>query len=277
MQAPLPNSISALAPELTEWRRDLHQHPELAYEETRTSALVAERLRAFGLDQVETGLGGTGVVGALRGGGGDGEPAIMLRADMDALPLHEADETRPHRSTVEGKMHACGHDGHTTMLLGAAKHLAATRNFKGTVYFCFQPAEEGGAGAAAMIRDGLFERFPCGHVFGMHNWPGLPVGHFAVRAGPMLASADEFRVRFPGAWRPRRQAGQGAGPAGRRRLFRHLGADASSPACVDPLDAGGRCRSPNFRPGSAFNIIPGKRGDLAGTVRSPSTRRRSQR
>ncbi|MEL6268102.1 MAG: amidohydrolase, partial [Pseudomonadota bacterium] len=176
---PVANAIAAMAGELTEWRRDFHRHPELGYQEERTARVVAERLRAFGLDAVETGIGGTGVVGVLHGAGGPGGQALMIRADMDALPITEATGAA-HASTNPGVMHACGHDGHTTMLLGAAKRLAETRAFAGTVYFCFQPAEEGGAGAKAMIEDGLFERFPPARVFGMHNWPGLAAGHVAL-------------------------------------------------------------------------------------------------
>src|SRR5690606_29462691 len=184
---PIPNSIAGMAPELAEWRRDLHQYPELAFNEHRTAQVVAEKLRAFGLDAVETGIGGPGVVGVLHGRGGPGGEAILLRADMDALPMPEETGV-PYASVNPGAMHACGHDGHTTMLLGAARHLAETRNFEGTVYFCFQPAEEGGGGAKAMIEDGLFERFPARAVYGMYNWPGAPAGSFAVRPGPVLAS-----------------------------------------------------------------------------------------
>src|SRR5579864_3715500 len=160
--------------ELTEWRRDIHAHPELCYEENRTSVLVAKRLEAFGI-KVTRGIAKTGVVGTLKAG--TGNRAIGLRADMDALPLHEKNEFS-YRSRHDGKMHACGHDGHTTILLGAARHLAKTRNFDGTVYFIFQPAEEGRGGADAMIKDGLFDEFPCDVIFGMHNSPGLPIGKF---------------------------------------------------------------------------------------------------
>ncbi|MEM7057244.1 MAG: M20 aminoacylase family protein [Pseudomonadota bacterium] len=193
---PIPNSIAVMADELKEWRQDIHRHPELGYQETRTMGLIAEKLRAWGLDAVETGLGKTGVVGVLHGRNGPGE-AILLRADMDALPITEEGD-HDHVSESPGVMHACGHDGHTTMLLGAAKHLAETRNFDGTVYFCFQPAEEGGAGAKAMIDDGLFQKYPASAVFGMHNEPGMPVGQFAVRPGPVMASADEFIIKVRG-------------------------------------------------------------------------------
>jgi hippurate hydrolase len=180
--------------ELTAWRRDFHAHPELGFEEERTADLVAERLAAFGCE-VHRGLGKTGVVGTLRIGNGAG--AIGLRADMDALPMQEANGFA-HASTHPGKMHGCGHDGHTTMLLGAARYLAETRNFDGTVHFIFQPAEEGRGGADAMIRDGLFERFPCDAVFGMHNRPGLPIGEYAIRPGPMMAGGAFFDITIKG-------------------------------------------------------------------------------
>ncbi|MFN3398066.1 MAG: amidohydrolase, partial [Sulfurimicrobium sp.] len=171
-------------------RRDIHAHPETAFEERRTSGIVAEFLAAAGVE-VHRGLAGTGVVGVLRAGSSD--KIIGLRADMDALPILEQN-IFPHRSRFDGRMHACGHDGHTAMLLGAAEYLAATRNFDGTVVFIFQPAEEGEGGARLMIEQGLFERFPMQAVFGMHNWPGLPAGQFAIMAGPVMASADQFDI-----------------------------------------------------------------------------------
>jgi len=186
--------IARMHEELTGWRRDIHAHPELGFEENRTAGLVADRLRAFGCE-VHTGIGKTGVVGVLRTG--SGKATIGLRADMDALPIQEANDFA-HRSKRDGKMHACGHDGHTTMLLGAAKYLAETKNFDGTVHFIFQPAEEGIGGAQAMIADGLFEKFPCDSVFGMHNRPGLPVGKFAVRAGAMMAGGAFFDIDISG-------------------------------------------------------------------------------
>ncbi|WP_159915449.1 M20 aminoacylase family protein [Pantoea sp. 18069] len=175
-------------------RRDLHAHPELAFEETRTSDLVADLLTQWGIP-VHRGLGRTGVVGILRQG--DSKRAIGLRADMDALPMQESNEFE-HASRHAGKMHACGHDGHTTMLLGAAQYLAQHRDFDGTVYLIFQPAEEHGGGAREMIRDGLFERFPMDAVFGMHNMPGIPVGTIAASPGPVLASNNEFRITIRG-------------------------------------------------------------------------------
>ena len=186
--------FAPLHAEMTAWRRDIHAHPELGFEESRTAQLVAERLEAFGLE-VQRGVGRTGVVGTLRAGSGGG--TLGLRADMDALPISEAN-TFAHRSQHTGVMHACGHDGHTAMLLGAASYLARTRRFSGTVHFIFQPAEEGLGGARAMIDDGLFERFPCDAIFGMHNRPSLAVGRFAVRAGPMMAGGAFFDIRVTG-------------------------------------------------------------------------------
>jgi hippurate hydrolase len=187
--------ISQLHAEMTRWRRDLHAHPELGFQETRTSALVAGLLEEFGCDEVHRGVGRTGVVGTLRAG--RSTRSLGLRADMDALPMGEANDFE-HRSRHEGRMHACGHDGHTAMLLGAAKYLAQTRDFDGVVHFIFQPAEEGLGGAQAMISDGLFERFPCEAIFGMHNRPGLPVGKFAVRSGPMMAGGGFFDIEITG-------------------------------------------------------------------------------
>ena len=179
--------INKFHDEMTKWRRDIHQHPELGYEEIRTSDFVAAKLKEFGIE-VHQGLAKTGVVGTIRNGHG---PSIGLRADIDALPLEEKN-TFKHASTNPGKMHACGHDGHTTMLLGAAKYLAAYKNFKGTVNFIFQPAEEGGAGGERMLQEGLFEKFPVDSVYGLHNWPGMEPGYFGVGAGPIMAAADVF-------------------------------------------------------------------------------------
>ncbi|MCB1644203.1 MAG: amidohydrolase [Pseudomonadales bacterium] len=186
--------LEALSPTLTEWRRDIHAHPELAFEEHRTARIVAEKLESFGIE-VTTGIAGTGVVGTLSRGRAN--RAIGLRADLDALPIHEANDFA-YASTSSGKMHACGHDGHTIMLLGAAKHLAESDSFEGTVHFIFQPAEENEGGGRAMIEDGLFDRFPVESVFGMHNTPGMPVGTFAIRPGPMMAAFDIFRVKVTG-------------------------------------------------------------------------------
>jgi len=191
---PIINRFAGMHQEMIVWRRDIHAHPELGFEEQRTSDMVAEKLAAFGCE-VHRGIGGTGIVGVLREGGSS--RAIGLRADMDALPIQEGNAF-DHRSVHDGKMHACGHDGHTTMLLGAARYLAETRNFDGQVNFIFQPAEEGLGGAMAMIEDGLFERFPCDAIFGMHNRPGLPLGRFAVRGGAMMAGGALFDIDITG-------------------------------------------------------------------------------
>jgi amidohydrolase len=193
---PIINRIADLHGEITAWRRDIHAHPELLYDVHRTAALVADKLRSFGCDEVATGIGRTGVVGLIRGSKA-GNRVIGLRADMDALPIEEANDI-PYKSTVAGKMHACGHDGHTAMLLGAARYLTETRNFAGTAAVIFQPAEEGGAGGKAMLGDGLMERFRIEEVYGMHNYPGLPVGEFALRPGPLMAAADRITIEIEG-------------------------------------------------------------------------------
>ena len=192
---PVINRIAEFHEEMIAWRRHIHAHPETAFEEHQTSDYVALRLHEFGID-VHRGLAGTGVVGTLKGDRADG-PAIGLRADMDALDIEEKNEVE-HRSQNPGKMHACGHDGHTAMLLGAAKYLAETRNFAGTVHFIFQPAEENEGGAQVMVQDGLFEKFPVESVYGMHNMPGIPVGEFAVRPGPIMAAFDLFEINLTG-------------------------------------------------------------------------------
>jgi hippurate hydrolase len=258
MNAPFKNSIAALTPELTEWRRDFHRHPELLYGCHRTAEVVAERLRGFGFDEVHEGIGQTGVVGLLHGAKGPATSAdkrVLFRADMDALPIEEATGAE-YVSQVKGRMHACGHDGHTTLLLGAAKHLAGARDFDGTLVFCFQPAEEGGAGADAMIEDGLFERFPVSGVYGLHNWPGLPVGSFAVARGPAMASADRLDIVVKGF------GGHGAMP--------HLARDpivASAEIVlalqtivsrvIDPLEPAVVSLT-SIHAGEAYNIIPDK-------------------
>src|SRR5476651_1483282 len=186
---PILNRIADLHPEITAWRHDIHAHPELLFDVHRTAGLVAEKLKSFGCDQVVPGIGQTGVVGVIHGRKGTGHRTIGLRADMDALPIEEANDLS-YKSTVPGKMHACGHDGHTAMLLGAAQYLAETRNFAGTAVMIFQPAEEGGAGGKAMVDDGMMNRFGINEVYGMHNYPGIPVGSFGIRSGPMMAAAD---------------------------------------------------------------------------------------
>jgi len=191
------NRLAEFHHEITGWRHDLHRHPELSFDVERTAALVAEKLKSFGVDEVVTGIGRTGVVGVIRGARGEVGRTIGLRADMDALPIREAVE-RPYASTIEGRMHACGHDGHTAMLLGAAKYLAETRNFSGNAIVIFQPAEEQGGGGREMVADGLMERFGIEEVYGLHNRPGLEVGKFVTRPGPVMASADEFEIRLSG-------------------------------------------------------------------------------
>src|SRR5436309_5064132 len=191
--------------ELTAFRRDLHAHPELGFEETRTAARVAEALRVCGVDEVHTGIGKTGVVAVVHGKRNDAKRMIGLRADMDALPMREENDFA-WRSATQGLMHGCGHDGHTTMLIGAARYLAQTRQFDGTAALIFQPGEEGYAGAKAMIDDGLFDRFPVDAVYAMHNWPSLPPGVIGLNAGPMMAAADRFEITIQG------RGGHGAHP-----------------------------------------------------------------
>ncbi|NYZ13313.1 amidohydrolase [Azospirillum sp. RWY-5-1] len=259
---PVVNRIADFHADMTAWRRDLHAHPELAYEEHRTADMVASKLAEFGIG-VRRGLGGTGVVGTLRGSGGGGR-AIGLRADMDALPIQEANDV-PHVSRNPGRMHACGHDGHTTMLLGAARYLAETRNFDGTVHFIFQPAEEGRAGARAMMADGLFREFPVEAVYGLHNWPELEPGTMTVHDGPVMAAADQIEITV---------TGQGAHAA-----MPHLGVDPIAVAAqivtaaqtlvsrsTDPLDAAVLSIT-TINAGSTFNVIPAE-ARLTGTVRS---------
>ncbi len=260
---PIPNSIAAMADDLTEWRRDFHRNPELSQRETRTSDVVAEKLRDWGFDDVAEGVGKTGVVGVLHGRNGPGD-GVMLRADMDALPMPE-ETGLPHASQNPGIMHACGHDGHTTMLLGAARHLSETRNFDGTVYFCFQPAEEDGTGADAMIKDGLFDRYPAKSVYGMHNWPGMPVGQFGLRPGPQMAAAGVFDIRVRGS------GGHGAVPnltndpiAAGAQIVSALQTIVARK--VDPIQPA-VVSVTKFQSGTAFNVIPDE-AIIAGTVRA---------
>jgi amidohydrolase len=202
---PVRNRLAEMQPEIAAWRRDFHENPELLYDLPRTSGIVAQKLRDFGCDQVVTEVGISGVVGVIRGRQTASGRTIGLRADMDALPIDEATGA-PHASKTPGKMHACGHDGHTAMLLGAAQYLAETRNFDGTAVVIFQPAEEGGAGGRAMVEDGLMDRFAIDEVYGLHNLPGLPVGQFAIRPGALLASGDVFHITVTG------RGGHGAVP-----------------------------------------------------------------
>jgi hippurate hydrolase len=195
MQTPV-DAIRRFHEDLVSIRRDIHMHPELAFEESRTAGIVAHQLGSLGID-VHRGLAGTGVVGVIHGRTNSSARAVGLRADMDCLPMHEAGD-KPHASRTAGRMHACGHDGHTTMLLGAARYLSETRNFDGTVYVIFQPAEERGGGGGIMVRDGLFERFPADEVYALHNWPQLPPGKIAVRPGPVMAATDEVSITVCG-------------------------------------------------------------------------------
>lgn len=194
---PVKNRFAELLPEITAWRQDFHQHPELLFDVHRTAGKVAGLLRSFGCDEVVEGIGRTGVVGVIRGKTDTQGRVIGLRADMDALPIHEQTGV-PYASTVQGKMHACGHDGHTAMLLGAAKYLAETRNFDGTAVVIFQPAEEGGGGGREMVEDGMIDRWKIDEVYGMHNMPGIPVGQFAIRPGAIMAAADQFEITVTG-------------------------------------------------------------------------------
>ncbi len=259
MTTPL-EAIRAWQDEFTAIRRDIHAHPELGLDVPRTAALVAERLRGWGIE-VHEGVGGHGVVGVIRAGNG---PAIGLRADMDALPLHEANEVA-HASTIPGRMHACGHDGHTAMLLGAAKYLATTRRFSGTVNLIFQPGEEGAGGALAMLEDGLFQRFPCAAVFGIHNRPGLPVGEYGIRPGAMMAGVAFFDIRVQG------RGGHGARPESA------LDPVVMGAAIVQALQTVVARNIPSaeravlsvtrFDAGQAYNVIPDE-VRLGGTVRA---------
>ncbi len=267
---PVINRLAEKHAEMTGWRHQLHAYPELCYEEEWTADFVAARLAEFGLE-VHRGLGKTGLVGVLRGSG-DSQRAIGLRADMDALPMQEANEFS-HKSKIDGRMHACGHDGHTTMLLGAAAYLAETRNFDGTVYFIFQPAEEGGAGGQAMIDDGLFEKFQMDTVWGLHNWPGLEVGKIAVHRGPCMASADMFTLTISGRGSHAAMPHQSADPVlaaaaiiQTLQMIVSRRTDPMDPAVVSVTQVNG---------GTAHNIIPDK-VSLCGTARAvrPETRAR---
>ena len=263
---PIVKRIADMQAEVAAWRRDIHAHPEILFDVHRTAANVAEKLKAFGCDEVVPGIGKTGVVGVIRGrkNGGSGPRVIGLRADMDALPMDEQTNL-PYRSTNPGKMHACGHDGHTAMLLGAAKYLAETRNFSGTAVVIFQPAEEGGGGGREMVKEGMMERFGIEEVYGMHNMPGLPVGEFAIRPGPLLAAADRIVIEIEGLGGHAARPHQGIDPV-------VVGAQIVNQAqsivsrSVDPIKSGliSICQ---FHAGSADNVIP-QTATLRGTARS---------
>ncbi|MGJ4997684.1 M20 aminoacylase family protein [Bradyrhizobium sp. HKCCYLS3077] len=262
---PIINSIAALSDEMAAWRHDFHENPELLYEVHRTAGIVADKLREFGCDEVVTGIGRTGVVGVIRGRNAGSGRTIGLRADMDALPIEETSGV-PYASKTPGLMHACGHDGHTAMLLGAAKHLAETRNFDGTAIVIFQPAEEGGAGGKAMVDDGLMTRWGIQEVYGMHNMPGVPEGHFEISPGAMLASADAIHIKVTG-----KGGHGGAGP--HRAVDSILIASQIVNALqsivarnVDPLKSAviSIC---SIHGGTTFNVIP-ETVEMLGTVRT---------
>jgi len=269
---PVRNRFAESHAEITEWRRDIHAHPEILYETHRTSALVADKLRAFGCDEVVTGIGRTGVVGVIRGRANGSGRVIGLRADMDALPIVEATGA-DYASKIPGAMHACGHDGHTAMLLGAARYLAETRNFDGTAVVIFQPAEEGGAGARAMCEDGLMERFGIQEVYGMHNWPGLPQGSFAIRSGAFFAATDQFEIALTG------KGGHAAKPhetVDTTVMAAHLVTALQTIASrnADPVDQVVVSVTSFQTSSNAFNVIP-QGVHLKGTVRTMSAAMRA--
>ena len=260
----MPNidRIEGFADELTAIRRDLHAHPEIGFEEVRTSGIVADKLTQWGIE-VHRGLGGTGVVGVLKGKGSGGK-RIGLRADMDALPMEENTNLK-WRSTIPGRFHGCGHDGHTTMLLGTARYLAETRNFDGTVHFIFQPAEEGLGGARAMIKDGLFEKFPCDEIYGLHNAPDLNHGELAILPGPAMAGADFFDITIHGYGAHGAMPEALEGPGRDRDDARPGVADHRQPQRRSPESA--VLSITQIHAGSAYNVIPGE-AQLCGTVRA---------
>jgi len=264
---PIRNSIAETADEIVRWRRDLHAHPELGFETHRTAGIVAAKLRAFGCDEVVEGIGRTGVVGVIRGRRGGSGRVVGLRADMDALPMTEVTGLA-YASRTPGAMHACGHDGHTAMLLGAARYLADTRNFDGMAVVIFQPAEEGQGGGRAMVEDGLMERFAIDEVYGMHNWPGLPVGTFAIREGAFFAAADLFDIVVEG------RGGHAAKPQetiDTTLVAAHLVVALQSIAArnADPVDQVVVSVTSVRTDTDAYNVIPG-RVRLRGTVRTMS-------
>jgi len=264
---PVKNRFAELHDEITAWRRDIHRHPEILFDTQRTSALVADKLRAFGCDEVVTEIGRTGVVGVIKGRETGSGKVIGLRADMDALPIHEATGVA-YASETPGAMHACGHDGHTAMLLGAARYLAETRNFNGTVVVIFQPAEEGGGGGREMCEDGLMERFGVQEVYGMHNWPGMPDGTFAIRQGPFFAATDLFKVEVRGVGGHAAKPHQTVDPVVMTaQLVNALQSIASRNA--DPTEQLVVSVTSMETTSKAFNVIP-TGVDLMGTVRTLS-------
>ncbi|MCK0148827.1 M20 family metallopeptidase [Marivita sp. S6314] len=268
---PVKNRLAELQDEIATWRRDLHEHPEILFDTHRTSAMVAEKLQAFGCDEVVTGIGRTGVVGVIKGKSDTSGKVIGLRADMDALPIHEQTGL-DYASKTDGAMHACGHDGHTAMLLGAAKYLAETRNFDGTAVVIFQPAEEGGGGGKEMCDDGMMDRWGIQEVYGMHNWPGLPVGDFAIRPGVFFAATDLFEIVLEGrgghAAKPNETVDTTVLAAHAVLALQTIASRNAVPA--DPIVVS----VTSFETSSnAFNVIP-QRVTLKGTVRTmtPETR-----
>lgn len=270
---PIVNRVAELHADIAAWRQDIHAHPELQYDVHRTAGFVADRLREFGCDEVVTGIGRTGVVGVIRGkkpANGGEVKTIGLRADMDALPIEEINDL-PYKSKTPGKMHACGHDGHTAMLLGAARYLAETRNFAGDAVVIFQPAEEGGAGAAAMIRDGLMDRFRIEQVYGMHNGPGMDIGTFGIRSGAIMASTDHIGIRIEGVGAHAARPHTGIDPvlAGAQLITAFQSIVSRN---ADPVESAviSICM---FHAGTAMNVIP-QTAELEGTVRTlkPSMR-----
>jgi amidohydrolase len=263
---PIVNRVAAMHEEITAWRRDIHEHPEIGFEVQRTAGIVAEKLSAFGCDEVVPGIGKTGVVGVIRGRKTASAKVVGLRADMDALPILETTGVS-YASKTPGKMHACGHDGHTAMLLGAAKYLCETRNFDGTVVVIFQPNEEGLTGGLAMVEDGLMERFGIQQVFGMHTSPNHELGKFALCAGPMLAACDKFTIEIAGKGAHAARPHEGIDPVViAAQTIMALQTIASR--TIDPLDAVvvSTCM---VRAGNAFNVIPASVG-LTGTIRTLS-------
>ena len=258
---PIINSIAALHPAMTAWRRDLHAHPELSMQEARTSGLVRAKLEEFGVDEIITGMATHGVVGVIRAG--SSERAIGLRADMDALPIHE-ETGLAHASQNPGVMHACGHDGHTTMLLGAAKYLSETRNFDGTVYLIFQPAEEFEGGANMMVKDGLFDRCPMDKVFGLHNWPEVKAGTFLWRVGPVMAAVGFFDIVVTGLGSHGASPHQGIDPiVVSAQIIGALQTIVSR--SIEPIE-GGVVSIGSISGGDAYNILP-ERVVMKGTAR----------